>query len=86
MCSRHRLAKLLLRQGIFYDATTWTAAHAKQLRSRSFDKPGVQFAFGEVLRHRADDAGPKGPVGQRDPEHGRRTALGARGGQAGSPE
>lgn len=48
MRSRHRLSKLLLRQGIVYDDTAWTTAHGKWLRSQSFDKPGVQFAFDEA--------------------------------------
>ena len=29
MRSRHRLSKLLLRQGIVYEDTAWTAAHGK---------------------------------------------------------
>jgi transposase len=48
MRSRHRLSKLLLRQGIVYEDTAWTTAHGKWLRSQSFDKPGVQFAFDEA--------------------------------------
>ena len=48
MRSRHRLSKLLLRQGIVYEDTAWTAAHDKWLRAQSFDKPGVQFAFDEA--------------------------------------
>src|SRR5664279_4147637 len=48
MRSRHRLSKLLLRQGIVYEDTAWTAAHGKWLRSQSFGKPGVQFAFDEA--------------------------------------
>ena len=48
MRSRHRLSILLLRQGIVYEDTAWTTAHGKWLRSQSFDKPGVQFAFDEA--------------------------------------
>ena len=48
MRGRHRLSKLLLRQGIVYEDTAWTTAHWKWLRSQSFDKPGVQFAFDEA--------------------------------------
>lgn len=48
MRARHRLSKLLLRQGIVYEDTAWTTAHGKWLRSQSFDKPGVQFAFDEA--------------------------------------
>jgi transposase len=49
MRARHRLSKLLLRQGIVYEATAWTGVHEKWLRSMSFDAPGVQFAFDEGL-------------------------------------
>ena len=48
MRARHRLSKLLLRQGIVFDGTAWTAAHDAWLRSQSFDKPGVRFAFDEA--------------------------------------
>ena len=44
----HRLSKLLLRQGFVFDGTAWTAAHDAWLRSQSFDKPGVRFAFDEA--------------------------------------
>ncbi len=50
MRARHRLSKLLLRQGIVYDdGSAWTGAHEKWLRSMTFDKPGVKFAFDAVL-------------------------------------
>lgn len=49
MRARHRLSKLLLRQGIVYEGTAWTGAHEKWLRSQSFDKPGVRFAFDEAF-------------------------------------
>ena len=48
MRARHRLSKLLLRQGFVFDGTAWTAAHDAWLRSQSFDKPGVRFAFDEA--------------------------------------
>ena len=70
MRSRHRLSKLLLRQGIVYEDTAWTTAHGKWLRSQSFDKPGVQFAFDEAYDTVLTHAGPAGPVGQGDPDHG----------------
>ena len=48
MRARHRLSKLLLRQGIVYDdGSAWTGAHERWLRSMTFDKPGVRFAFDE---------------------------------------
>lgn len=49
MRARHRLSKLLLRQGIVFDGTAWTGAHERWLRSQAFDKPGVRFAFDEVF-------------------------------------
>lgn len=49
MRSRHRLSKLLLRQGIVYEDSAWTGAHDKWLRSQAFAKPGVQFAFDEAF-------------------------------------
>lgn len=48
MRARHRLSKLLLRQGLLYDGTAWTGAHEAWLRSLSFDRLGVQLAFDEA--------------------------------------
>jgi hypothetical protein len=46
MSARHRLSKLLLRQGIIYSAgKPWTGVHEVWLRSRRFDQPGLQMAF-----------------------------------------
>jgi transposase len=46
MRARHRLSKLLLRQGILYTAgRPWTAAHDLWLRGQRFDLPGRQLAF-----------------------------------------
>jgi transposase len=46
MRSRHRLSKLLLRQGIVYaGAQAWTGAHEQWLRRQRFDQPGLQTAF-----------------------------------------
>ncbi len=47
MRARHRLSKLLLRQGIVCDGSAWTRAHDKRLRTLTFDRPGVRFAFDE---------------------------------------
>ena len=47
MRARHRLSKLLLRQGIVFEGSAWTGAHEKWLCSVTFDKPGVRFAFEE---------------------------------------
>jgi transposase len=46
MRARHRLSKLLLRQGIVWNGgAAWTARHDEWLRSQRFDLPGRQFAF-----------------------------------------
>ena len=46
MRARHRLSKMLLRQGIVYTGgTPWTGAHDVWLRSQSFDHPSRQLAF-----------------------------------------
>lgn len=48
MRARHRLSKLLLRQGLLYEGTAWTGAHESWLRSLSFDRLGVRLAFEEA--------------------------------------
>ena len=46
MSARHRLSKLLLRQGIVYSGgKAWTGVHDVWLRSRRFDQAGLQMAF-----------------------------------------
>ena len=46
MRARHRLSKLLLRQGIVYtDGQAWTGAHDAWLRRQRFDSPAVQMTF-----------------------------------------
>lgn len=46
MSARHRLSKLLLRQGIvYYQGRPWTGMHDRWLRSQSFALPGLQLAF-----------------------------------------
>ncbi len=46
MSARHRLSKLLLRQGIvYYGGKTWTAEHERWLRAHRFDTPGLQLAY-----------------------------------------
>jgi transposase len=46
MRARHRLSKLLLRQGIIYTGgRPWTGVHDAWLRSQRFDQPGRQLAF-----------------------------------------
>lgn len=46
MRARHRLSKLLLRQGIIYcDGKAWTYKHELWLRSQKFDAPALQATF-----------------------------------------
>ncbi|WP_406046640.1 IS110 family transposase [Kribbella sp. NBC_00889] len=46
MRARHRLSKLLLRQGIVYSGgKAWTCTHETWLRRRHFDPPTTQLAF-----------------------------------------
>src|SRR4051794_35673850 len=46
MRARHRLSKLLLRQGIVYSGgRAWTGAHDVWLRRQRFDAPALQLAF-----------------------------------------
>ena len=46
MRARHRLSKMLLRQGIVYTGgTPWTGVHDNWLRSQRFDLPGRQLAY-----------------------------------------
>jgi transposase len=49
MRARHRLSKLLLRQGLVWEAGAWTGAHEAWLRSQRFDRVGVQLAFDEAF-------------------------------------
>jgi transposase len=46
MRARHRLSKLLLRQGIVYSGgQPWTSRHDRWLRSQAFAQTGLQLAF-----------------------------------------
>lgn len=46
MTARHRVSKLLLRQGIVWDqGKAWTVAHDTWLRGQRFDSPALQGAF-----------------------------------------
>jgi transposase len=46
MRARHRLSKLLLRQGIVYfGGQAWTGAHDAWLRRQRFDAPALQITF-----------------------------------------
>src|SRR3954470_13288338 len=66
MTARHRVSKLLLRQGIVYSGgQAWTSRHERWLRTQRFDHPALQLsydaAFDAMLacldrRARLDDA------------------------------
>ena len=66
MTARHRVSKLLLRQGIVYSGgKAWTSDHERWLRTQRFDNPALQLsyeaAFDAMLacldrRHRLDRA------------------------------
>ncbi|WP_448457148.1 IS110 family transposase [Mycolicibacterium sp. XJ766] len=46
MTARHRLSKLLLRQGIVYSGgRAWTGKHELWLRAQHFDTPGLALAY-----------------------------------------
>jgi transposase len=46
MRARHRVSKLLLRQGIVYSGGQgWTGVHLVWLHAQHFDAPGLQFAY-----------------------------------------
>lgn len=46
MTARHRLSKLLLRQGIvYYGGNAWTGKHELWLRTHRFEVPGLQVAY-----------------------------------------
>ena len=48
--ARHRLSKLLLRQGRIYRAgRNWTQAHRRWLRSQSFERAAARIAFEDYL-------------------------------------
>jgi transposase len=49
MRARHRLSKLLLRQGLLWQHTAWTAAHQAWLGEQRFEHRGVALAFDEAL-------------------------------------
>jgi transposase len=50
MRARHRLSKLLLRQGLVFAGAAWTQGHARWLGSvgLEFDQPGLRVAFDEA--------------------------------------
>ena len=49
MRARHRLSKLLLRQGLVWEAKSWTQAHERWLFEQGFAEHALQLAFEESL-------------------------------------
>ncbi len=50
MRTRHRLSKLLLRQGRLYcDGKAWTATHERWLRRQCFDETGLSLTYQEAF-------------------------------------
>ena len=46
MTARHRVSKLLRRQGIvYYGGRAWTGRHGRGLRMHRFETPGLQQAY-----------------------------------------
>ncbi len=48
MRARHRLSKLLLRQGLVFEGCAWTQAHDRWLGQLRFDQAGLGVAFDEA--------------------------------------
>ena len=76
MRARHRLSKLLLRQGLVWEGKAWTQAHERWLVAQRFAEHALQFAYEEslaamlaVVRARRDalDAAIAGRGGGRSP-------------------
>jgi transposase len=49
MRARHRLSKLLLRQGLVWEAGAWTQAHGRWLAAQHFQERGLQIAYEEAV-------------------------------------
>src|SRR5450756_37533 len=49
MRARHRLSKLLLRQGLVWEASACVQAHERWLATQSFEERGLQIAYGEAV-------------------------------------
>ena len=71
MRSRHRVSKLLLRQGIvYYGGHPWTGPHEVWLRGQRFTAPGLQLAYRHGVGDGAAHRGPPGPAGPGDHRDG----------------
>ena len=76
MRARHRLSKLLLRQGIVYSGgNAWTGTHDRWLRQQRFDNPLTTMAFESDYEATVADHGPPRPPRQGDRRTGRRQRV-----------
>jgi transposase len=58
MSARHRVSKLLLRQGlVYYGGNAWTGKHELWLRSHTFSEPGFAARLRHGVRHDAGHGG-----------------------------
>ena len=73
MSARHRVSKLLLRQGIVYSGgKAWTGKHEVWLRHTPFATPGLQLAYDTAFDAMLAMPGSPGPPRCRDRRDGRR--------------
>jgi transposase len=49
MRARHRLSKLLLRQGLVWEGSAWTQAHERWLADQRFEERGLAVAYEEAV-------------------------------------
>ena len=49
MRARHRLSKLLLRQGLVWERKAWTQVHERWLATQCFGERGLQIAYAEAV-------------------------------------
>ena len=49
MHARHRLSRLLPRQGLLWEGSAWTQAHERWLASQRFEMRGLALAYGEAV-------------------------------------
>jgi transposase len=49
MRARHRLSKLLLRQGLVWEGSAWTQAHERWLATQRFETRGLEIAYEEAV-------------------------------------
>ena len=71
MRARHRVSKLLLRQGIIYPGKSWTVVHEQWLQVQRFDAPARQLAFEDAVEAVLLTRPATGPAGRGDRADGR---------------